>query len=265
MEKTDLFDPSKNSVSTIITLFNNLNKFEKAESSRKNIKEKNEYGYALFRTLFHRVTINTQWDDNVAKDIRDYFSGVNVSTYISDLVARESIHIITEDCNYSLAALKYILKFIDHETLVALLLFRLADINRSGKGTMKLDEHLVWYEALEKYTYHNSSLSDEQISRVCDFIRKSRASHYMSDAYIEWICKSLHCTINDSLYNEFKNNMVYGFSFASYAIFKLTMGDCYDFRSIPAMIKYKDVQTQLKTIEDILKQWDLDYILYSYG
>lgn len=265
LERKDYFDSLDNSTSTISNLFERIDSFETAEASRtneiSNSRVKNEYGYDLFKTLYDKTIDAKQWNKNSTKEIRDYLSSNNVSAYTHNMIVRASIEVIAEQHEFSLDALKYILQFIDYELLVALLLFRLADINRSGKGTMKVDEHLIWYEALEKYTYHNNSLNNDQISRVCAFLSESHASHYMIDPFVNWICKSLNSTIDDSLYTSFINVMKPGFSFASYAIFKLTMGDNYSFRSIPAMSKCKEVQKQLKCIEDILKHWNLDYIL----
>lgn len=265
LERTDLFDSFNIGIETISNLFDLLHQFEITESSRTNKTfkpiVKNEYGYILFRAFYYRTIDAKQWNNTNAIKIRKYLSSNDISIYIRDMIVRASIEAIAERYWDSIDALKYLLQFIDYETLVALLLFRLADVNRAGKGTIKLDEHLIWHDALEKYTYTNTSLNKAHISRVCAFIHESYASHYMKDNYIEWICESLNSNIDDNLYTIFRNNIGYDFSFSSYAVFRLTMGEYYYFRSIPAMSKFKEVQTQLKTIEDILKHWGLGYII----
>lgn len=184
----------------------------------------------VFDIVFEHVINEKYQNDIFIKDFSEKMQNKYIPTYIHNGLRTASKHELMQGEDFSNEILEYLLRFLEFEDIVVVLIFRLAYAERSHRKIMNIEEFKIWEMVINKNQFRKNIMDLQKlnfINELCYELSKSYVSHFLFKEFIEWLWYSLFKTFDGNQYIEFKklgqDRIRRNFELKSYMILRLLL------------------------------------------
>lgn len=253
----------------IFKILNYLDSIYKNECGESELLQ---YFSSIFRVMYNHSIKEKNKDSKIVKEflnkIKENRDRIKDRSLLIKGVQEESEKILMEGDRVSAENLKYLISFLNLNNIISALIYQLAHRGRVNREIMSIEEFNIWKNAINNIMVYGENINklkkNNYIKELCEVIKSSNISHFITTAYLEWLWDSLFKTFNDTIYDEFKEKDVREFSLKSYIILRLLIHNYWDGRFEVHIVNTKnrnEIEEKLQDIKDILEKGGL--YLYS--
>lgn len=217
----------------------------------------------VFDIVFEHVINEKYQNDIFIKDFSEKMQNKYIPTYIHNGLRTASKHELMQGEDFSNEILEYLLRFLEFEDIVVVLIFRLAYAERSHRKIMNIEEFKIWEMVINKNQFRKNIMDLQKlnfINELCYELSNSYVSHFLFKEFIEWLWYSLFKTFNGNQYIEFKklgqDRIRRNFELKSYMILRLLLVPYHEDVFSPdlfSQINKNEIVSELAEIKDILE------------